>query len=363
MKPEALDTLTSLRFFAAASIVAFHMQEPILNMALYGPLALGVSFFFVLSGFILTYVYQHGFSAREFYRARVARLWPVHAATLLLALFLLLPALLIRPEWSIPGLANLLLVHAWIPVAGYVFSFNAVSWSLSAEMFFYLIFPALRGSWFGVIVAGMVAITGAALFTLDYNGVPATLTSRWTFSSLIFVMQHPVMRMLEFAVGVGFGRLFLTKRIKTTTALEVLSVVSVIAFAIASDWIKQRLFAAGAPNTGAWLSQAGGMLVFAAAIFVFAHQRGAVSRALQHRWLVLLGEISFATYMIHQIVIKLVQSHNVVDAAGRELASLLVVSATFAASFLLWYYIEKPGRQAIMQIGRRRTVTAQQAAT
>src|SRR5579863_1388808 len=85
---ENLPALTSLRFVAAMMIVFWHcagagMPWPWLR---YAPASLvhGVSFFFVLSGFILTHVYRsRGFPGyKRFVTLRIGRLWPVHAVAI-----------------------------------------------------------------------------------------------------------------------------------------------------------------------------------------------------------------------------------------------------------------------------------------
>jgi peptidoglycan/LPS O-acetylase OafA/YrhL len=84
-RPDILP-LTSLRFFASASIVAYHLQGPF-GYTINANFGAGISFFFVLSGFILTYLHSDLASGRQavsFYRARIARIWPLHLATLLL---------------------------------------------------------------------------------------------------------------------------------------------------------------------------------------------------------------------------------------------------------------------------------------
>ncbi len=87
--------LTSLRFFAAAKIVVFHSVNAFRGLGqgkIPFPLGQGVSFFFVLSGFILTYVYPSlsgSHRIRDFYVARIARIWPAHFVTFLLLLWLI----------------------------------------------------------------------------------------------------------------------------------------------------------------------------------------------------------------------------------------------------------------------------------
>src|SRR5688572_22687863 len=88
---EQLDPLTSLRFAAAAMIVVLHTRGVFGLPADWGEpfaFAQAVPFFFVLSGFILTHVYPNldAAGSRRFLVARVARLWPAHAATFLLTL-------------------------------------------------------------------------------------------------------------------------------------------------------------------------------------------------------------------------------------------------------------------------------------
>src|SRR5262249_40103508 len=115
-------------------------------------LAQGVCFFFVLSGFILTYVYPRFERPAEigtFLWARLARLWPVHVAAMGFGL-LLLPWHFWSQILACKGkvlLAHLFLVQAWIPKCEYYFGINPVSWSISAEWLFYLCFPLFIMPW------------------------------------------------------------------------------------------------------------------------------------------------------------------------------------------------------------------------
>ena len=88
-----LDSLTTLRFFAAVHVVLFHMRVTKIldggpwwyqNFASIG--YVGVNFFFVLSGFILVYTYD-GFPlrARQFWQARFARIYPAYVVSLMAA--------------------------------------------------------------------------------------------------------------------------------------------------------------------------------------------------------------------------------------------------------------------------------------
>jgi len=113
-----LNALTGLRFFAAFAIVFHHSRGTFLPVDAMSrwPLDSAVSFFFVLSGFILTHVYPELPTRKhvtKFFLARFARLWPVHVLTLVLAL-LLFPEVILRSGWWALG-ANIAAVQAWIP--------------------------------------------------------------------------------------------------------------------------------------------------------------------------------------------------------------------------------------------------------
>lgn len=158
MGAEHLKPLTSMRFLAAMWVVLYHYWPSLDLGALAGWVPgvvakgyLGVELFFILSGFILCHVYlqavgERGFRYGGFLWARLARVYPLHLFTLLgvgvLAGTATLAGVSVDPSilsWeSLP--ANLLMTHAWglAPEAGW----NHPSWSISAEWFAYLCFPA-----------------------------------------------------------------------------------------------------------------------------------------------------------------------------------------------------------------------------
>ena len=113
----------------------------------------GVNFFFVLSGFVLAYAYVEDgrmtTSAGRFWRARFARIYPMHLVGVLLALPLFVlgstanhvQLAAVAKEGAIQVALSALLVQAWVPA--HVFDLNGPSWSLSCEAFFYALFPLL----------------------------------------------------------------------------------------------------------------------------------------------------------------------------------------------------------------------------
>jgi peptidoglycan/LPS O-acetylase OafA/YrhL len=194
-----LDALTGLRIVAASMIVLHHsrtLQIPVPNFALDH----GVSFFFVLSGFIIAYAYPRLDSKTEIFKfltARVARIWPAHFA----ALLLVLAGTQMRLDRTF--IANVLLVQGWVPSWPWYFGYNAVSWSISVELFFYIIFPLLifqwnRSWWWkwiatALLVGSLIWLGGVMhLSNVSENDEP-------TLHGLLYI--SPLARLFEFTTG------------------------------------------------------------------------------------------------------------------------------------------------------------------
>ena len=145
-----IEQLTFTRYIAALTVVFFHYgitvfpaNVPWLTPLLAaGPIA--VSYFYVLSGFIMAIAYYRPdkqarpLNAKRYWWARFARIYPVYGLALLLIM-----AAKYQSSGSDPITValSLSMLQAWIP--SYPLSLNAPGWSLSVEAFFYLCFPLL----------------------------------------------------------------------------------------------------------------------------------------------------------------------------------------------------------------------------
>ena len=140
--------LTFLRFLAAILVVLFHYgrntwpfnTSEINKIVLEGSIA--VSFFFFLSGVVLAVNYFNNakFKYRDFIIKRIARIYPVYLLAFVITLIL---AMLINNSYP-KGLSIILQMlgfHAWVP--GICLEINYPAWSISVEMFFYLLFPLI----------------------------------------------------------------------------------------------------------------------------------------------------------------------------------------------------------------------------
>ena len=375
-----LHALTGLRFFAALAVFVHHTGD--LNIGgIDFPLGgYAVSFFFVLSGFILTYVYA-GKLTREsignFYLRRVARIWPLHLVTLLICIACIFK---FRGVSQQPGLlaTNFFLLQSWIPNYQYIFSFNTVAWSISVEAFFYLVFPLFIlggfkrfvGKWILVAAIGIVAMIG-----LRYLERHVELPASISLGSIPHT--NPVMRLFEFVTGIGCGFVYRrwiapintryatmrgVRRVMSNLAFtfgDLLAIALIVAFWPLAKYLKIMETIAVSETFGPifanWFRFSGAVWVFAVTIPYFAISRGYVTRLLGNRLFAYLGEISFAFYMIHQIVLLyLLRIHwDIPRLPGHALAaSCFLLSLGF--SVLLFHFVEKPARTAIVDGWKRR---------
>ncbi|HEU5332602.1 MAG TPA: acyltransferase [Actinocrinis sp.] len=304
---DRLPSLTGMRFFAALAVFLYHLT--IFQFSPFGGAFgaragwlfgksgwAGVSFFFVLSGFVLTWSARPGDGARPFIRRRLVKLFPSHLLTFGLAMALFASAYTTWREW----LPNILLLHAWSPDYHVSFSVNIPSWSLSCELLFYVCFPVLLRlikkidakhlwSWVIGLVALDFAVPVVAYATLpnapQAPGFPVGLTQNW------LVYQFPPVRMIEFVVGMLMARIVLSDK-----------------------WINVRILPALALFAGAYTiglnvpylySLAAVMLIpialLVAAVAV-ADLRGTTS-VLRGRVMTHLGDVSFAFYLTQAIVL------------------------------------------------------------
>ena len=175
-RKEILPALTGLRCFAALNIVFFHFSNP----KWFGPFApivdngfTSVSFFLLMSGYILAYNYSDRAAAgqlskRGFWIARFSRLYPIYVFALLLSLGMLWQEWGARThgQFVLGVVLTPLLLQGWHPLLATFW--NTPAWTMCTEAFFYLIFPAvvvwkrprrlwpLLGVMLGLWVLGMV---------------------------------------------------------------------------------------------------------------------------------------------------------------------------------------------------------------
>ncbi|MGN6209437.1 acyltransferase family protein [Asticcacaulis sp.] len=290
--PQNLKPLTALRIFAAIWVVSYHFW-PDLGSAMPAFVSkgyLGVELFFVLSGFILSHVYlerfrERRFSYREFLWARLARIYPLHLAIMagLAALILFLSLVGVHAGdklivWSsLP--AHLTLTQAWglAPHGGW----NHPSWSISAEWFAYLTFPAFAlaagALWNRPRLAiGLAAALLVGLYIVFPRVAGFGLTSATIFWGALRIVPC-------FALGCALWLAWRADVLKTKAQTLILAGASVLGLVASTSF--------GLPDYVSVAACAGLILGLGAAA-----RHGAT--ILSHSALVYLGEVSFAVYMV-----------------------------------------------------------------
>lgn len=224
-----LPSLTGMRFLAALLVFAFHttfqtrffegrlgdtLGDTFANAGFYG-----VTFFFVLSGFVLTWSARPAEGAPRVWRRRLVKIFPNHLVTFVAAAALMAAASEVFTTKGV--LANLFLVQAWIPEIQVPNTMNAVSWSLSCELFFYLAFPFLlpflerltaRRLWTlaGVLGALTVLVPAVSGWAVAGTPLPFIDDGSLSFEQIWSVYFFPPVRAIEFVLGMIAARLVLT---------------------------------------------------------------------------------------------------------------------------------------------------------
>lgn len=327
--------LTSLRFIFALMVFAAHCYviDPHFSHFLYKEGFVGVSFFFVLSGFIIAYNYQRKLvekkvTRREFWVARFARIYPLHIATLLLSL--LTGGYLLTMNWDTVLIfcSQLFLLHPFVPEMEYFFSFNSPSWSLGCEQLFYLLFPFIA-LWFSntrrlflALVAVGILVAWGMYFTAEEQ-----IRAYW--------YVNPLTRLPDFGVGILlfklYGKCAKNWNVKRATCLEIGAIVLFFAFYyIGSAGLLPKVYRY---SVYYWIP-------VSLVIYVFAVNRGKISRFLSNRYLVIGGEISFSIYLIHLFVLDWYKNTGWNYPWQVVIPVLLLLTIGF--SLLSFYCFEKP---------------------
>jgi len=350
--------LTGLRYFAAASVVAFHFSKSgnAWVRALVDHGGFGVVIFFVLSGFILVYSYDAGAgkfrgTRPAFWAARVARLYPVYVV----GMMLMAPVVLMRstePAWQqlASGILSFALIQSWFNSLGTSWGiWNPPGWSLSAEAFFYLLFPAVcvrlsKLSTIRLVVFAGVCCGIGALSVFTQTIVELAAGDLWGYI--------PLIRLPEFLTGVAAGLIW--KRRDTR------------AFDRSASWV--TALSAGAlvllmllPLDDRWYARATFAPLVALFICALACGQGPIAKILSCEPLVKLGKASFSVYILHWPVWMMLD-----EVFGRSSFAISQPNLYFGLYFILttglaclcFKYIEEP----LNRILRAKFINASSAA-
>ncbi|MEU3754224.1 acyltransferase [Streptomyces olivoreticuli] len=299
-----LTSITGVRFFAAFLVFLFHIAilkpfaDQDVSQGFFTAFSktgwVGVSFFFVLSGFILTWSARPADTTRAFWRRRLVKVFPNHLVMYATTMALYAGATVVGTTAAL----NLLLLQSWVPEEAVYFSINNPSWSLGCELVFYLLFPLLH-RWIGRIGARRLWWCAGTLFAVVI-ALPAVVTALLPAEPIMMmpdksgpalgfwlVYIFPLTRVLDFVLGIVMARIVLERRWIGIGPLPL--TVLFVACYVGSLYLP-ALYALNAA-TAVPLA-----LLIPAIANLDIEDRKTWLRGRTLNW---LGEISFAFYLVH----------------------------------------------------------------
>jgi peptidoglycan/LPS O-acetylase OafA/YrhL len=363
-KPARLNGLTGLRTFAAINIVFFHFSNP----KWFGPLApvvnagyASVSFFILLSGFVLAYNYAG--RAREglldkarFWEARFTRLYPIYLLSLLLS-WRMVPveyAAHTHPMFWTGMVLSPLLLQGWIPeIATFL---NTPAWTMSAESAYYVAFPWLakgkRPEGVGeylpkmAVVWALGMVPGLLYIVLNPDGIAHP--DRWSYGPWLQVLKYtPLPHLASFVFGVMLanldelvpraGRLRLVLGVGGfAVTFGLLSLGSLVPYAIVHDGLLMPLF---------------GCIILGLA------GENPLARGMGWGPLVFVGEASYCLYLLHFNLWNLIHDSHVLERTGLiRFDPWISYVLLIGLAVLALHLIEKPAQRQLRKWMGVRTV-------
>lgn len=352
--------LTSLRFVAALTVVISHIHGlGFANLTFLHDFFDGgrpaVSFFFILSGFILTYNYRRietSTAARGFWGARFARIYPVHLLGLTVAiagfitfysngnlssaldLYSLKPTYKIHNLTTGPGLflglslvGQILLLAAWLPFAVLNQPWNGPAWSISCEAFFYATFPWISKRVFrdgARPITLAIALFGTQIFIICALKMIGGKTN-------FLISQFPLTHFPDFFIGVTLGYFHVEKKINFIRNNSTwIFLGSLVVIGLISAWHPVNpMYVILEP-------------IFAVLILSAANLRlSIVSSILANRGFGKLGEASYSLYILHVPCLSLLL------ALGIKVPWQLILLGLIGLSLASHALVEEPARKRL----------------
>jgi len=368
LRAPKIHALTSLRFFAALLVVLYHTIwfefTSLTHSSLLGrffDLGLtAVSFFYLLSGYILAVVYlrsNQSLHTSAFYAARFARVYPLFFLTLILDTPNLLMQRIAQYGWSsallktsITFAGNLVMLQAWpLRLRG----IDNPNWSLSVETLFYLMFPFVA-VWLWKLEKSRIWICAACLWI--GGQLLVLLVTPYTVAD--YAKFFPPLHVSTFLLGILLAKLRFDKgqsggikQVPKRRSLLLLS-LALIAFGFVVYW--ELVIPQGNLSDGLLAP------IFACVIWVFSDNESLPAKLLSAKWMVLLGEASFGLYLIHLPVYHLFERLHLSYVTALYPIYLAIC---IGLSILSFYFIETPSRKWILRHLHARTKETMEAAS
>lgn len=338
-----VNSLTSFRFITALVVFLFHCNIHLdldLGIKIFDKFflhgAVFMTAFFVLSGFIMTHVYQNwDFSKQgnvfEYYVKRFAKIYPVYMMATLV-FFISFDEGYSNRQWGQIMLNGLFLTQGFFP-SMFNLGLNGATWSLSVEMFLYALFPFLllvsgkspKILWVALVLTGIVMLN----VTLDNEA---------------YTYANPVMRLGDFMAGMGFYALKDKPLFKK--AWFHIGIVVLLLFATAFISTNRYITWSSLNKYMAWHTLA--VFLLAAWITCVYHSKAAI---YNNRAMVYCGLISYSFYIWQFLAILAGKSFL---QYGGFAASGVALGLNLALSVLSYHLLEEPARGQILRLWKKR---------
>jgi peptidoglycan/LPS O-acetylase OafA/YrhL len=296
---------------------------------------LGVGFFFVLSGFILTINRADELSTRSFAVRRFARIYPLYLLVIVTGVLLDL----ISKDVFHPAalLAGVFLLQAWFNQPDVYFVGVVAGWSLSVEMFLYVVFPAAARR---LRLAGVQSLWRIVIALLATSAAVTALVAVVGADAVYWLYILPLSRVVEFLLGIVTARFYLQgHRLQRGHVMMWVAAIGLVVLA---------------PHVPDWLSRSALLTpVWPLLVISLASVSTPFSRWLSSAAMTRLGESSYALYLVHGLVLTV--TFSVLDRVGvvqRTLSSwsslVIVVAAALTsvgASIALLDAVERPAQR------------------
>jgi peptidoglycan/LPS O-acetylase OafA/YrhL len=292
-----IEQLTFTRFVAAISIVVYHFGMVLFPFRtdafsfLFRQANLGVSYFFILSGFVMIIAYggngNSHIDRKKYYLSRIARIYPVY----FIALFLLFVYYIVRskPVDAVGYAMNLFVIQSWFPP--YPLTGNGPGWSLAIEFFFYALFPLLFNKIYSRFKLPLLAVSillfwvfSQVIFNLLIN---SSFYQGFPSKSHDLLYYFPLMHLNEFLIG-NLGGMILLKTSKSKmknydALLILLLVVLILLLRFPLPWSYHNGLLA---------------IIFIPFVLLLSRNKGPITYLFKRRPLIFLGEISYGIYIL-----------------------------------------------------------------
>lgn len=319
-KKDKIDSLQALRAIAFLGIFFIHSSF----FVEWG--TLGVSVFFVMSGFLMYYSYESksfDVSVRNnliFSINKILKLYPLHIITLFLAVLLNIAIMVHYDNVSNAApvlinnvLLNIVLLQTWFPDASVNVALNGAAWYLSVTAFLYFMFPFLLNKIRKLNNYLLAFICACVIFLQIISCVP--LLKYFGSDSLIYTWYmycFPIFRLGDFFIGMVAGKIYTDnlEKIRQNSSFINATLIEIAALFLTLGIYKllkksnRRLLVIAAHN---WTTVY--IVIAVIWVYLFALRNGLLTKLLSNKVFIYFGNISSYLFLIHYMVIQYISTY------------------------------------------------------